>query len=83
MLKRHKKAISNRYNKEKNSSKYRLISHLRYLKDKSNGRFPIHLMEQEETSKGVIYKRPKKRYFNLETCEELYFEDGKYVQVEQ
>lgn len=82
MLKKHKKFISKEYNGQSDTGKDRLLGHLRYLKDKGNGRFPKHLMEAIQTKDGMKYQMPKTKYFNLETGEEYYLENREYVPID-
>lgn len=81
MLKKHKKFISKEYKGQADTGKDRLLGHLRYLKDKGNGRFPKHLMEPVKTKDGMKYQMPKTKYFNLETGEEYYLENREYVPI--
>lgn len=81
MNKQHKKFISSEYGKNEGTGRDRLLGHLRYLKDKGRDKFPKHLMNAVQTKKGTKYQMPKTKYFNLETGEEYYLEEGEYVPI--
>lgn len=58
-----------------------LLEHLRFLRDQS--KYPEHLKEKVNTRKGIIRKRPERKYYDLETGK-IYYRgnDGKYVLFE-
>lgn len=73
--KRHKKVINDLYKTSKGQNKERFVSHLRFLKDPGTGKFPKHLMRQEQTSKGVKFVRKPRKYVDIKTGN--YFIKGK------